>query len=155
MKLQYESSKKGFTLLELLVILLLFGLALSLVGPKIGRFIPESPKDFPSKVKTLLEKARLQAFQQEKYFLFVIDPEERKIFLAGEDLKPLANGISIPEEIEIKGEGLLKIENFRAILFGPGGFSSGGEIEIVLPEGKNVVFRIAKVQAYIGLETEY
>lgn len=139
-------TKKAFTLLELLVVLFLLSLALSLIGPKIATFKPLSSHDFSTQIFTLIKKGQRMAFLKNNYFLIIIDPKARKFSLVDKKLRFLEE-VFIPEEIEIKGEGLFSLGEKKAILFLPGGFSSGGEIEILTPK-EDIILRIARLQVY-------
>jgi len=143
--------KSAFTLLELLVVLLLMSLSLALVGPKLGRFLPGSPQNFAYKTRGLLEEARLRALSEGRSIIFVIDPSRRKLFLADEGLKPFAAGLFIPENIEIRGEDLVRLPSGRGVVFFPDGLSSGGVLEIIdQREGKTYLLHLASYQSYIG-----
>ena len=138
---------RAYTLLELLVVLLLLSLAMALVGPRVASLKPLSPRDFSAQLADLLREGRELSLIRSAYFLVVIDPSQRRVYLADKDLKPLKDPLSIPEEVEIKGEGLLELGSLRGVLFFPGGFSSGGEIEIITPQ-RSELFRLARAQAY-------
>lgn len=139
----------GLTLLELLVVLWLLSMVLTLVAPKLRTFIPTRPEDFVSRMERLLKETRLKALTEGRSFLLMIDPQKRMIYLTDKELNILPDTqFKIPEQVEIKGEGLLRIDDRRAIMFLSDGFCSGGEIEIISP-GNRVIFRIARFQAYV------
>ncbi len=145
---------KGLTLLELLVVLFLMSLTLALVGPKLGRFLPQPKGDFVTRTFQLLKEARYQAALKGAFRVIVISPEERTITLADAGLKPLEPPLSIPKDVEIKAEGLIREDNRFLITFFPGGLSSGGELELIFYQsGKRVLIRLARTQVYITKES--
>jgi len=126
---------RAFTLFELLLVLFLISLASGLLIPRLGHFGLRDSQGFLEEAKDLLNRVRLYAQEKQKAVLVLVNPEQRKIMAceAPVDLKKLAcfQEISIPEEIEIKAEGLLVLEDFLGVLFLSDGSSSGGELEII------------------------
>jgi len=151
---------KGFTLFELLVVLLLMGLALGLIVPKLRLWRP-SATSLAEEVKGLLESARLQAINRGEDLLVLIDPEERLIFsgLLRQDeegrwqVEKIFKEVSLPEELEVKQRGLFRIGRWYGLYFSGQGISSGGEIELVL-ERKRYLIRISAEQFLVTLEEE-
>jgi len=126
---------KAFTLFELLLVLFLIGLASGLLIPRLGHFGLRDSQGFLGETKDLLNRMRLYAQEKQKVILVLIDSEQRKIMACEAPVDPenLAcfQEVSIPEEIEIKAEGLLVLEDFLGVLFFSDGSSSGGELEII------------------------
>ena len=148
----WKGPRKGFTLLELLVVLLLLALSSALIGPRLGKFLPKSPKDFSQRMRLLMEKTRKEAILTGKMRLVAIDPLARKIYPADENLKPQGEEVSIPKNVEIKAEGLLDLGTIWAVVFLPDGLSSGGEVEIIFHDtGKRYLLRLAMTQVYLDL----
>jgi len=125
---------RGFTLLELLVVLLLMGLALGLLVPRLERALSPPARPFPEALADLLQRARKRALFTGQDLLLVIDPETRHVLLFEAPLASTARALEqlpIPEQYEVKQQGLAEVEGQVAVLFLADGTSSGGEIELV------------------------
>ncbi len=119
--------ERGFTLIELLVVMLILGLVATLSGILVIRGVKENrPVDFERKFVRTLRMARLTAINKGEPVPFVIDANTRSFRIDDE------KGVSIPEEAEIKGDGLLEgKEGESVILFYPDGSSSSAELTLV------------------------
>ncbi len=117
----------GFTLLELMVVMLILGLAASLSTILVVRGVRERrPVEFERSLVTTLRTTRLMAINRGEPVPFVIDSNTRS-FRADD-----SQGVDIPEEAEIKGDGLLEGKEGEAvILFYPDGSSSSAELTLV------------------------
>ncbi len=126
--------KKGFTLLELLVVILLIGLLATLVLPRIVAFLPKG-NVFLVEAANFIEGARARALMRHEAVMVVFDAKKRTLTLKGlanGEMKDLGKGMSIPEEIEIKAEGLVELpDGCWGILFLANGASTGGSVEII------------------------
>ena len=119
--------ERGFTLIELLVVMLILGLVATLSGILVIRGVKENrPVDFERRFVRTLRMARLTAINRGEPVPFVIDANTRSFRIDDE------KGVSIPEEAEIKGDGLLEgKEGESVILFYPDGSSSSAELTLV------------------------
>jgi len=145
---------RGFTLLELLVVLLLVGLALGLIVPRLERAFSPPRKPFPAQVEDLLTRARERAMLERKSYLVLLDPEERCFVLSEAPYDPdeprFKERLDVPEAYEIKQEGLLEIEGLVGVLFLGDGTSSGGEIELIDRErARQSLLRLPKALFYV------
>ncbi len=126
--------KRGFTLLEILVVLLLISLIAGLVFPRVVTFLPKE-KTFLLQAAAFIENARTLALSRHQAVLLVFSPTDRSIKLVAleaEKEKDLGKTLKVPEEIEIKADGLLSLPEGRwGVLFLANGASSGGEVEII------------------------
>ncbi len=141
---------RAFTLFELLLVLFLISLSLGLLLPRLGRLSPRGPQGFLEETSYLLNRARLQAQEKQRAVLVLINSEQRKIMACKAPVNPekwaCFQEISIPEEVEIKAEGLLVWEDFPGVLFLPDGSSSGGELEIINHRlGQRYLFRVLRL----------
>ena len=138
-----NSAAKGFTLIELTVVLVIVGLLLSLIGPSVRSFYEtveyrETVRELTSAVKN----ARRQARATGKPYDLVIDPTQNRFALTSRaaslkqrDYKSLAQNLYIKfvYAAEVSPGGAI-----GAIRFYPAGGSSGGEIMIQRPSGSGV-----------------
>ncbi len=125
-----EGGSGGFTLIELLVVMLILGLVASLSAVLVIKGVRENrPVDFERRFVTTLRTARLMAINRGEPVPFVIDANTRTFRADDEE------GTAIPEEAEIKGEGLLEGgEGESVILFYPDGSSSSAELTLIWGE---------------------
>jgi len=116
------SHSKGFTFLEILVVLILISLASSLVALNVGKSSGQKRTVFfIKKVQSLCVKARQRAMINGYPQSFVISSSERSCWIIPE------NKVEIPESITIEGENLKIVEeDMYVIRFYPDGSSSGG-----------------------------
>jgi len=115
------AGNKGFTLLELLLVLFIIGMAASVVMISGSRLQEKSI--FNSEARNLylsIKHARELSIIERMYIVFRVDPEAGRYWIGGRDNK--SSGIhSIPQKFIITGED---------ITFFPKGNSTGGKIEI-------------------------
>jgi len=149
------SLKRAFTLLELIVVLVILGLILGLVFPRLSRFLPHRP-DFPQKALTFVQNIRLQALIKHQNILLIFSPEGRSLYAVSLEGERKWSGPSIPENFEIKARGLLKLEGEKeGLLFLANGASSGGEIELIDHQtGKRILWLIPKSQLFMEVRAE-
>ena len=131
--------RKGLTLIEILIVMVLIGLSVSVVIPNIGRAYDKIK--FRGEAKKVLELARKVKFHA--YFYqknVVLSTSERRLVVREMSL----SGEEIPDlPVEIKGE----------ISFSPNGVSSGGEIYLYLREEPKAVIRIDPFSGRIKMDS--
>jgi len=142
--------KRGFTLLEILVVLLLISLIAALIFPRMGSLIPRE-EAFLARAATFIENTRTLALTKHKALLLVFSPKDRTIkvlVLKGSKTQKLGKVLRVPAEIEIKAEGLLALPQKQwGILFLPNGTSSGGEVEVIdHTNQRKILCRLARSQ---------
>ncbi len=131
----------GFTLLEIIIVLLIAGLAVSVITFSAARLYEKTL--FNEEARRLLntiKHAREISLIERKNIEFKIDEEEKKYWIDhGDDIS--TNLHSIPSEFTITGE---------AVIFFPKGNSSGGLIKI--NNGKGQEYKI-EVENISGIPT--
>jgi general secretion pathway protein H len=142
------SGGKGFTLIELIIVLFVIGIASGLVGIVVSRSSGNFElKNFTKDLSTVLRYARNQAVTEKKIYCFFIDSNERMYRLYaenGKDGDEDANGDSsekftqvlhkpIPGELEMTIRGRDPESSF--IEFFSVGNSTGGVVEVVNQKG--------------------
>lgn len=120
--------KKGFTLIEILIVMVLVGLSISIVIPNIGRSYDNIKfRSEAKKFQELMQKAKFHAFYYQK--TVVVSEQNHQLAVQGLTLSE----DEIPKlDVEIKGE----------ILFSPNGVSSGGEVVLYLKDTPKAVIRV-------------
>lgn len=119
---------RGFTLLELLVVLVIAALVLALVGTSISRSVSGAEmRTAARKVAANLRYTRTQAILQKSEQVFTVDTEARTYQAPERELVELPEGMRIAlttARTELTGE------NVGGIRFYPDGGSTGGYIEL-------------------------
>ncbi|RJQ16676.1 MAG: prepilin-type N-terminal cleavage/methylation domain-containing protein [Nitrospiraceae bacterium] len=147
---------KGFTLIELIIVLFILGLTAGLAGIYVGRGSEgREMKIFTKEVSAVLRYARSQAVAAKKTYCFVVDTDEKKYSLytdrdldendevdTGAESKAepvVVLNKAIPETLQIKLKGSKASPIY--IGFYPLGNSTGGVLEIMGRE--DAVFSIS------------
>jgi prepilin-type N-terminal cleavage/methylation domain-containing protein len=122
------SVKKGFTIIEVLIVMVLMGLSISIVIPNIARGYDKIKfRGEAKKFYELVQKIKFHAF----YY-------QQNVTLSSPDRRLAVQGMALAADeipdlpVDIKGE----------ILFSSNGISSGGEIYLYYKETPKVVIRI-------------
>jgi general secretion pathway protein H len=118
----------GFTLVELLVVLVIAALALSLVGTSISRNISGAEmRTAARKVAASLRYTRTQAILTKSEQVFVVDTEQRTFKAADRNTEELPEGMNV-ELNTARSE--LTSESAGGIRFYPDGGSTGGSVRL-------------------------
>ena len=119
---------KGFTLVELLVVLVIAGLVLALVGTSISRSISGAEmRTAARKMAASLRYTRTRAILDKQEQVFLVDAENRSY------LAPKRKAVELPEGMEVlltTARSELTAESVGGIRFYPDGGSTGGSIEL-------------------------
>ena len=133
-----KTGSQGFTLIEMIVVLIIAVLAMSVVGPKFtAGFAGAQLKAAVNDVASALRYTRGQAISTGQEAVFTLDVDQRsytistrkKVYQLADDLDLTVN----TAQSEINGEGQGSIRFFSD------GSSSGGRIEIVSGNRKRYV----------------
>ena len=118
----------GFTLVELLVVLVIAGLVLALVGTSISRSISGAElRTAARKMATSLRYTRTRAILDKQEEVFLVDTENRTY------LAPKREAVELPEGMKVllnTARSELTAEEVGGIRFYPDGGSTGGSIEL-------------------------
>ena len=116
---------KGFTLIELIVVVFLIGLASSLIflNITINKKL-NADEDFLNKFLKLIEKVKVQSIVENKKKVIVIDGDSREI-ISGK------KKISIPQDITIIARKIYENNGKYEIIFYPDGSCSGADLDII------------------------
>lgn len=129
---------RGFTLVELLVVLVIAALVLALVGTSISRSVSGAEmRSAAHKVAANLRYTRTQAILQKSEQIFVVDADA-KTFQA-----PEREMVQLPEEMGVAlttARSELTGENAGGIRFYPDGGSTGGYVEL---ESDNRIYKVS------------
>ena len=123
-----SNGQRGFTLVELLVVLVIAALALSLVGTSISRNVSGAEmRNAARKVAASLRYTRTQAILTKSEQVFVVDTEKRTFQAADRPTEELPEGMNV-ELNTARSE--LTSETAGGIRFYPDGGSTGGNVRL-------------------------
>lgn len=146
----------GFTLIEIVIVLIIIGIASALVGVLVGRgSVNLELRTFSKDVSAVLRYARNHSVAEKKKYCFVINKNEGvyKLFSVdsedGEKTDPVISK-PIPEKLLMTKQGEDADEPF--IEFFPQGNSSGGVIEIENQKGKVLFINVSRITGKVEVE---
>jgi prepilin-type N-terminal cleavage/methylation domain-containing protein len=130
------AGNRGFTLLELLLVLFIMGLSAAVVMSSGSRMQEKSMFNAEArKLYLTVKHAREISIIERMNIVFKVDKEAKKYWIAYEDDKT-SETHSIPQKLTIEGED---------IIFFPKGNSSGGRIEIGNEKGQKYEVTVDQV----------
>jgi len=143
----------GFTLLELLVVLVIASLAIGLVTPALQRMIPAA--ELRSESRELLAQvryARSRAILSQQAVQVSFDEQEHGIRFSHDDLlHRLPATLSVELEPGSRDETDPADEPLEAISFYPQGYSSGGVIRLSAADGRQFEIQVDWLTARVQL----
>jgi general secretion pathway protein H len=118
---------RGFSLIELLVVLILIGFSISLITPSLSRFSKTVElKGAAKKISGILRYCRCEAVNKGQVYQVRFDANLREV-----RVQPMESTYSLPEGIQIKEVRVASIQStsdLPMIEFYPNGGSNGGAI---------------------------
>ena len=137
------SDTRGFTLLELIVVLAIAGLLFSLGGPSVRTLAATMEyRDAVRQIVSAAKNARRDAFAQGIPMDLLIDTDPNRYALSADSPSVSADQFApLPEALDITVVYAAEVSpkpGLAAIRFYPAGGSSGGEISVARPSGAGV-----------------
>ena len=137
------SHARGFTLLELIVVLAIAGLLFSLGGPSVRTLSATMEyRDAVRQIVSAAKNARRDAFAQGIPMDLLIDTDRNRYALSADSPSLSADQFApLPETLDITVVYAAEVSpkpGLAAIRFYPAGGSSGGEISVARPNGAGV-----------------
>jgi general secretion pathway protein H len=143
--------KKGFTLLELLLVLVILSVALAVVGPAIGsRLKSGDPRRTIRQLRAAVELLRVRAIQEGKEEILVIAPRQHAYWSEWDGTR-----IYIPSdggELSARGRWV-RPEGEVEFRFYPDGTNSGGEVRVEQRRGVAVTAYVLSLDPLLGTAT--
>jgi len=134
-------AQRGFTLLELIVVLFLIGLILALVAPRINTGLATiTLKSSARRIVSRLAYARYQAIVKRVPYQVIFDQERESYYLQEGERSPSEEGTPPAEEIKLPAG--LRWREGTSVIFYPNGSSSGGKIVLLNDRGKGYLIQI-------------
>ena len=125
----------GFTLIEVLVVLIILALTMAVVVPAINRGLGMSLGDVARDVQIGLRKARSDAVTQQQSQVFSLDTQRREFQIPGRAATQLPEGIELTAKIAQS-----EAQNGKAaVRFYPDGSSTGGQIGVQQGDSQLVI----------------
>ena len=132
MKLQPGLRAGGFSLLELMVVMLIVSMLFALVGVSVGRSVQGAEiRNASREIVAGIRHTRGQAIIQRQQQVFHVDADTRTWTAAGREPVQLPDGLDITIET---ARSELTGENAGGIRFYPDGASTGGSVELLANE---------------------
>tara|TARA_B100000315_G_scaffold250270_1_gene282776 strand:+ start:820 stop:1305 length:486 start_codon:yes stop_codon:yes gene_type:complete len=151
--------RAGFTLIELVVVLILIGISVALVAPTIAHSLEQAQfrKDVRS-VSAMLTFARNQAITHKTPYRLSINIDEHMIWVNPyqhnhDELpnRPTQFSLAHTDTLRVTAKNRENTSGTHALLFYPNGSSSGGTIQMAHNGQKEPV--VLKINAITGLAT--
>lgn len=154
-KIRFYSSSFGFTLIEIIIVLFIIGIASGLVGIAMTRGSGSlEVRKFTKEISSVLRHARTRAVSEKKIYCFVIDRDEQAFRLYAEDTDykniDLVMDKPIPEELQMALQD--SDEESSHIEFLPRGNSTGGVIEIRKESGDGYFVTVNRITGKVDVE---
>lgn len=161
-KKELSVSTAGFTFLEIIIVMIIMGIALGVVGMVISKDRGSlEAKTFTKELSAVLRRARSNAVTEKKTYCFVINKEEREFRLFADKVKNkeddwesgkfnLVISKPIPEELEMILQG--DDSDFPFIEFFPQGNSTGGVLEISNEKGTTYFISVNMITGKLDVE---
>lgn len=148
-------SCSGFTLIEIIIVLFIIGIASGLVGVWISRGSDRLEiRKFTKEISAVLRYARTRAVAEKKIYCFSIDKEKQALILFTEEVDYKNVSIlmdkPIPEELQMTL--LDRDEESSHVAFFPRGNSTGGTISILNENGKGYWITINRISGKVDVE---
>ena len=142
-----RSASGGFTLLELLVVLVIAGLLFSLGAPRVGKLYDSMQyREAVRELVSAAKNARRDAFATGQPMDLLIDTSGNRYVLTHQSQKvDLEEFEPLPATLDISVVYAVEVSprpGLAAIRFYPAGGSSGGEIKVIRPSGAGVQLTI-------------
>ena len=131
-------ARDGFTLIELIVVLILIGISVALVAPKISHSLERAQfrKDIRT-VSAMLTLARSQAIAHKVPYTLSIDLDKHRVWVdttQQQNEKPTTRITQLPlshtDTLRVNAQNREKTSGIGTLIFYPNGSSSGGTIQM-------------------------
>ncbi len=130
-----RTPQRGFTLLELIVVLVIAGLILAITPPLFSRAMPGTQlKGAARQIASALKYARGHAVVSQREARFTLDVERRLFSVTGRNKR-----VSLPESLDYRlftARAERMSDSVGAVRFYPDGSSSGGRVTLAHGERK-------------------
>jgi general secretion pathway protein H len=157
-KIQGSRLTRGFTLIEMLVVLLIIGLSLGLVGILVNRGTGGLElRRFARDISSVLRYARSQAVSEKKMYSFIVQKSDMTYavyssYTADEETEEPLILKTIPENLKLIFNG--RDMDMIRIDFSPLGNSTGGTLMIEDQRGERLFISVNRVNGKVEVTDE-
>ena len=149
MSLPGRGGHRGFTLFELIVVLILLGLASAVVVPSfVGGFgslqLETSARDLITHMKQARSDAVAQQLVRRVQFQFPEDLRAAHSYVLMDEFEQVLQSHSLPQGIRFPEDRLMSAQ----ISFYPNGRSSGGTVSLVSDKGKTLTIDVDPITGF-------
>ncbi|SPD73468.1 hypothetical protein PITCH_A190044 [uncultured Desulfobacterium sp.] len=133
------NSNTGFTLIEMLIVMIIIAMAGTLVFVRVGKSTSDrQAKVFAQELISLCKEARRLSVERAEPTTVNISSSDRRCSIKG-----YKKMIDIPAEMAIEGKGVgMADDDVYAVYFYPDGSSGGEELTLSIPGQESYSFRI-------------
>ncbi|MBE9549999.1 MAG: prepilin-type N-terminal cleavage/methylation domain-containing protein [Proteobacteria bacterium] len=130
-------SQRGFTLIEILVVMVLIGLMVSMVGLSMSKSVSRAEiRNASRDVLSALRYTRTQAIVTHREQVLMVDLEQRTISAPGQKVIKLPEGIELGMTTARREQ---QSETLAGIRFFPDGGSTGGKVFLTVGEREYII----------------
>jgi len=146
------SSNSGFTLVEILVVLVILSMAGALIFVNVGKSMANKQgKAFGREMISLCKKARRKAVDNGMISGLYISSAERRCWVSGEK-----RSLEYPGQMLVEGEGVQQLnEDLYVVRFYPDGSSSGGDLTLSIGGKTICAFRVDMLTGLVTRTEEH
>jgi general secretion pathway protein H len=151
---------RGFSLLELVIVLVILSLATLLMAPKLSRTMSHMEvKGAARRVSALLRHCRSDAINQKKTFLISFDADANAVSISilteGEDAPKADRSYVLSKEVHMEkveaGKNAVESE-LPTLEFYPNGGSNGGRVALKSTEGRSYAIGVDSLTGMVKVE---
>ncbi|MFB3884248.1 MAG: prepilin-type N-terminal cleavage/methylation domain-containing protein [Thermodesulfobacteriota bacterium] len=148
--------KKGFTLIELIIVLLLAGLAVSLVTPSLFRLSKTAElRGMAQKISAILRYCRSESIHKRQVYQVLFDSHQREVRVRSMEDEKVTRRYALPEGIqieEVKIPSPQYLTEVPTIEFYPNGGSNGGSILVGSRDRKGYMIKVHFLTGIVEIE---
>ncbi len=150
---QWHSEDKGFTLIELMVVMLLITIMLGVTIPRLDTSLLQDPRKKTARwMINTVSALRAAATEKQKSQILVVDVDDNRLWVTDAEMDDEAqkgaaeNGFALPggmRIMEVQFSGKESVGSGKAmIVFYPGGYSDQAAINIETGDSERMAFKI-------------
>jgi prepilin-type N-terminal cleavage/methylation domain-containing protein len=160
-----DTGNRGFTLIELVVVLALLSIFLFFAIPRFERAVSDPERDVSRWMLLTIPKLKQEAISKDRQVTLHIDEDDRKLWSTQETMKPEEmeaaekNAYVLPEGTVLSDvtfpDGKTISTGTVLIHFYPKGYSDRAILHLQVDEGKNVSYIIEPFLSHVTLVESY